>query len=401
MDEKTKTPGLRFRNGRPIWRATKAAVAAGYQVKYVNLAALQNDEAALTARCVRLQAEMDAWLLGSKSRSPVFDGTISHLLRIYQIDEDSPYRGLKSSSRHPYDIYLRMLVMEVGTRQIEDIDGRDLRRWHREWSDPIKKGQKRRLAAAKMAMTVLKAALSFGKTCRLFGCADLKSIIEDIEFPSPRPRTQAPTADDVVRARGAAHRLGHPAAALAYAIQFEGAQRQYDIIGEWVPLADRRPSALINGQEKWIGPTWAQVDANLILRLTPSKTETTTEVDVAVDFRTCPMVMEELAGIDLATLSGPLIINPATRLPYRQWYFRNLWRKVANECGIDRAVWNRDLRAGGITEARQAGAPTDDVAKQAGHSDKRMTARVYDRDTLEAARRVIKARTDHRKKNEG
>ena len=64
-----------------------------------------------------------------------------------------------------------------------------------------------------------------------------------------------------------------------------------------------------------------------------------------------------------------------------------------------RTVWNRDLRAGGITEAREAGAPTDDIAKLAGHADKRTTARIYDRDSLEAARRVASARTAQRAKN--
>jgi integrase len=74
-----------------------------------------------------------------------------------------------------------------------------------------------------------------------------------------------------------------------------------------------------------------------------------------------------------------------------------LWRRCATQAGISSSVWNRDLRAGGITEARQAGAPTDDVAKTAGHASKRTTARVYDRDTLEAARRVAKARIAHRR----
>jgi integrase len=40
------------------------------------------------------------------------------------------------------------------------------------------------------------------------------------------------------------------------------------------------------------------------------------------------------------------------------------------------------------------------VAKQAGHTSKRTTARVYDRDRLEAARRVAAARIAYRGKNE-
>jgi integrase len=108
------------------------------------------------------------------------------------------------------------------------------------------------------------------------------------------------------------------------------------------------------------------------------------------------VVVEELAGIAPNARKGPLIVNPRTGLPYRQGYFRHLWRRCATQAGISRAIWNRDLRAGGITEGRQANAPTDDLAKQAGHANKRTTARVYDRDTLEAARRVAKARAAHR-----
>ncbi len=62
-----------------------------------------------------------------------------------------------------------------------------------------------------------------------------------------------------------------------------------------------------------------------------------------------------------------------------------------------RPVLNRDRRAGGVTEGRQVAATTDDLAKTAGHANKRTTARVYDRDRLEAARRVGKARIAHRR----
>ena len=145
-----------------------------------------------------------------------------------------------------------------------------------------------------------------------------------------------------------------------------------------------------------IGPIWSQIDDDLVLRLTPSKTEERSQARVVFDLKAYPMVIEELASMPVTGRSGPLIVNPRTGLPYRHEYFRVLWHKCAAEAGISRSVWNRDLRAGGITEARQAGAPTDDVAKTAGHASKRTTAKVYDRDTLEAARRVAKARIAHR-----
>jgi integrase len=228
-----------------------------------------------------------------------------------------------------------------------------------------------------MAVIVLKTALSFGKACRLPGCAEFKATFEDIRFKTPPPRQQAPTAAEIVAVRAAAHQFGHHAAAFAYAVQFETSLRQWDVIGEWIPLADPRPSAIIQGQSKWIGPTRSQIDEDLVFRLMPSKTEGSSQARVVAR-------------------AGPLIVNHRTGLPYRHEYFRVFWRRCADKAGIPSNIWNRDLRAGGITEARQAGASTDDVARTAGHSSKRMTARVYDRDTLEAARRVAKARATHR-----
>jgi integrase len=163
-----------------------------------------------------------------------------------------------------------------------------------------------------------------------------------------------------------------------------------------VPLADKKPSSVIDGTSKWVGPMWSQIDENMILRYTPAKTQFTSGATVALDLNMMPMVVEELAKVSADARRGPLIVNPRTGLPYRNWYFGEVWRRVREITGIAKEIWNRDMRAAGVTEGRPAGAPTDDLAKQAGHSNKRTTARVYDRDRLEAARRVAKARTAHR-----
>lgn len=398
--EEAQAPGLRWRvtcAGRtPIWRAGKAAVIAGYPVKSANLAPFAEDTRMLAQRCQRLQAEMTEWMSGRRDRPMNFDGTFASLISIYQRDPESPYQKLKPSSRHPYDVYCRMLTLEIGARRIDACDGRDARRWFAAWSEPKEPNGRPRIAAARMAMIVLKTALSFGKACRLPGCAEFKTTIEDIRFQAPSPRQEAPSATEIVRLRKAAREIGHAPAALAYALQFEASLRQWDVVGEWIPLDDPRPSALLDGRTKWIGPTWSQIDENLVLRITPGKTEGSSQARVVLDLRAYAMVIEELASIAPETRKGPLIVNPRTGLPYRPWYFREVWRRSAAAAGVSPTIWNRDLRAGGITEARQAGAPTDDVAKTAGHSSKRTTARVYDRDTLEAARRVAKARAAHR-----
>jgi hypothetical protein len=160
MASKTKAPQLVWDRGVPIWRATRAAIKAGFPTKRANLRFFANDEAAMLARCHRLTAEMNEWLSGRRGRDPVFDGTIGSAIKLWQSDPTSPYRNIEASSRHPYDIYARMIVETVGARRIDAVDGRDLRRWHAEWSAPLDEGGKPRIAAARMAVIVLKNALT-------------------------------------------------------------------------------------------------------------------------------------------------------------------------------------------------------------------------------------------------
>src|SRR5271166_1522695 len=194
MENEIKAQGLTWPRGKPIWRASRSAIKAGFTPKWVNLSYFANDESALIARCQRLTAEMNDWLSGRRGRDPMFDGTVGSLIQFYQVEPNSPYHQLASSSRHPYDVYIRIITATVGARRIDALDGRDLSRWHAEWSKPLAEGGKPRIAAARMAMTVLKTALSFGIACRLPGCADLKLILQQRNFPAPQPRTEAPTA---------------------------------------------------------------------------------------------------------------------------------------------------------------------------------------------------------------
>jgi integrase len=405
MESKTKAPQLVWDRGVPIWRATRAAIKAGFPTKRVNLKFFANEEAALITRCHRLTAEQNEWLSGHRNRDPLFDGTVGSVIKFWQTESTSPYHAIQASSRHPYDVYARLIIETVGARRVDALDARDLRRWHGEWSAPVCESGKPRIAAARTAVIVLKNALTFAAGSRKPGCAELLTILRDIKFPAPRPRQEAPTAAQIIAARNAAHDLGHAPAALAYALQYEGLIRQWDVIGKWVPLSDKPPSLIIDGRSKWLGPMWAQIDEHNILRYAPSKTLATTGAEVVLDLNKLPMVMVELGKVSKEARRGPLIVNPRTDLPYRHEYFRVVWDKVRRLTGIPKEVWNRDTRAGGVTEARQAASPAEpgnileDVAKQAGHSSKRTTAKVYDRDRLEASRRVAKARAAYRDKN--
>ena len=255
---------------------------------------------------------MKMWLSGRLTKSePDFDGTFRTLLGIYQIAPESSFHELAHSSRYPYNFYLPMLIEEIGARRIEDCDGKDAKRWFKAWGGfDDESGTYGKHAKALMCIAVIKAALKFGIICKYKGCADFKAILTECDFPGMRRRKHAPTADQIIAARKAAHARGDAPLALAYAIQFEGTNRQTDVMGQWVPLSERAASAVIDGTEKWIGPTWKHVDQNLVLRFTPSKTARTTAVEVVIDFKSCPMVMEELQRIPVG---GPA--RPADRQP--------------------------------------------------------------------------------------
>lgn len=398
MERAPRAPGLRFdAKGRPMWRASKAAVKAGYPIKVVNLALCAGDETRLRERCVRLQKEMEDWLQSGGTAHPHrFDGSFASLFTLYETDPKSSFAKLKHGSRKPYLVYLRMMRAEIGKRHLDRVDGRDISTWFDFWAAPDAKGV-RHVAKARMAIAVLKAAVTFGIVCRLPGCAEFKAVLSACTFEGLPPREAIITADQVVAARSAAHAAGHPRAALCYALQFETTARQWDLAGHWLPISDPQPSSLIHRGRKWVGATWANIDQNLILRITPSKTENTTGQKVVADLRLCPMVMEELQKVPPEARTGPLIVHPSTGLPYTATIFIDLWHDVAKAAGMPEGVWNRDLRASGSTEARASGALTDDLQKVLGHAPgSRVTGKVYDRAALEAQRRIAEARKAHR-----
>jgi hypothetical protein len=411
QQKRPSAPGLEWRGDKPRWRASKAAIAKGYRPKNRELPRNADAETLIKA-CERFNAEMKMWLSGRVTKSePDFDGTFASLLRIYQSAPESSFHELKASSRGPYSFYLPMLIEEIGARRIEDCDGKDAKRWFKTWAEYDVETGYRKIAKARFCIAITKAALTYGILCKYKGCADFKVTLAACEFPTLRGRKHAPTADQIIAARKAAHARGHAPLALAYAIQFEGTNRQTDVMGQWVPLSERVPSAVIDGNKKWIGPTWKHVDRHLVLRFMPSKTDKTTQKEVAIDFKACPMVMEELQHIPPEARQGPLIINPETKLPYLYRRSRYLWRRsgtskagkviagISVDAGIPNEIWNRDFRAGGISEARRAAVPLADVAKVAGHAHERTTDG-YDRTALQTQQRLMKARIQQRKREE-
>ena len=391
-------PGLRTQSGRLYWRATKAAIKRGYPVKSVNLTMHRDDPQKVFDRCIKLQREQDEWLRNGRREAIAYDGTFATLLKMYETNPKSSFFKLKPGSLHPYKVYLRMLYPQIGHCHLDHTSGLDLQDWFAAWTVPEKDGAKRTVAKARMAMCVIRSAVQFGILSRLPGLAEFGAMLSVMEFEMVRPRDAFATAAEVAQLRAAAHRLGQPRAALAYALQFETTLRQWDVRGQWVDLSDKRPSAIIDRGKKWVsGPMWSDIDKNLILRWRPSKTDGTTGIEVVHDLKIYPMVMEELQLVPVEQRHGPLVIDMRLGRPHRDQPWLRLWRDACELVpGVDPyKLWNRDLRASGATEAKSGEAPAqlDDLKKGLGHTPTSDTAgKVYDRAKLEAARRVAVAR---------
>jgi len=391
----TETPGLVYIKRKcgpsvPIWRAPKAAIKAGFPIKTWNLS--ECPPAELPARCQRIWAEaMDF----KGEHPPLYNGTIGSLMELYQTHKESSYHQLKSTTSRTYDTYIAKIIKAYGARRVGNITGLDVLRWAEAWSDG-----KQHLAAAMMATNVLKSALGFGQLCGFADCRRLREILSVLHLPRPKAREQAPGAMEVCRAMDAAIALGQPSAAFCYALQFETAARQYDITGQWVPINDPRISPITSQSKKWIGPTWSAISDDMIFTFTPSKTERTTGRRIGVDLKLCPLAMEAIASIPPEKRIGPLVIDTRTGKPFPGRSFLALWDKVRTRAGLPKTLWNRDLRAGALTEGGMAGATADDRAKLAGHSGPKMVRGVYDRDVLVSANRVAEARAKFRKGSE-
>lgn len=395
-----KSSGLKWRRRAgggevPYWFPDVKSVESGFRPKSVNLQVYAENESLLIAQCQKYQRELANWRAGLEEKE--FDDTFGSLFNAYETDKHSSFQAINSNTRQSYTSYLKVLKADLGGAYVDATDGRRIKDLFADWRAPKEGSDVDRLPRARMIFAVLKAAVSFGVMSRFRGCAEFQTVIGELSFPMPQRRREAPTAAQIIAARNAAHAAGRPLRALAYALQFETTLRQGDVIGQWVPMSDPRPSEITYKGEKWIGLRWSDLNKDgIVERVEPSKTHLTTKVRISFDLTVCPMVMEELSRIDLSKAAGPMIINEKNGRPYRR--FASYWREDFEAAEIPKAVWGRDLRAAGITEGGKAGASKDDRRKLAGHANEE-TTEIYDRDTVEAHRRVMQARKVFRDKN--
>src|ERR1700757_738308 len=167
------SPGLKWRKRKrgpdvPYWFADPEAIKAGYPVKSTNLNEDVDRPKILVDRAERLQSEMLKWMSGERKRELCFDGSFKSLIDIYERDPESSYRELKPGPRETYDVYIKRLRKHIGELRVQRSDGTDVKRWFKIWrTDPDGSDH---LPRARMALSVLKAAVTHGVIKRFAGC---------------------------------------------------------------------------------------------------------------------------------------------------------------------------------------------------------------------------------------
>jgi hypothetical protein len=317
-----------------------------------------------------------------------YNGTIASLAYLYQADELSPYRRLKWNSQLNQDKNIKIIVGNVGTRQIGKLSGHDFMLWHSHW------GEKARPWRAKHCIDTVRRLIAYGVILGYDDCARADIILGKLRFPTPPARRSRMTFEQVSRVRETAHEMGLCSIALATVLQFELSLRQKDVIGEWEP-APLTEGGIVHKDTRWAnGLTWSHIDGSMVLRKQAVKTGVEVEHDLAL----YPSVLEELELVPRQQRIGPMIISEHTGEPYKHRTFTQTWRRVANKAGLPRTVWNMDARSGAISEAYAAGAAETDVMKHAGHKNRQTSAR-YNRDTIEQTTRVARLRLAKRSEN--
>lgn len=376
------------------WHARTDLIKRGFLPRRAPLWKGQNPSAAdcllISDQCKRLQAEMLVWGRGGVPKMPVsLDDTLGSLIRAYQTDPDSDYHKLAYASRLNTDSRCRLIGEPYGDVRRQDINGRLLKAWHREWSTDG------RVTSSHGKIGQLRTLFGFGATIlEDKQSMRLRDICKGLKFSTGKHRKEYITADQALAVIAKAHELGHHSIALAQAFQFECTMRQKDVIGEWLPLSEPDFSDVHDGQWKWIkGLRGEEIDRNLILRHTTSKKQKPVEIDL----RLAPMVMSELDFLGKFPETGPLIICEITGKPWEAKTFRGKWRKIATAAGIPANVWNMDSRAGAITEGDEF-ADIRDVQRAATHSNLSQTE-AYSRNNARAIAKAMTARVAGRNKS--
>lgn len=371
--DQTYAPGL-ARDGETFWwRATRADIKAGYKIKTKRLAG----ETALdrAAECRSLTRELLQWRTGAPKVQPF---TWAWAIARYKSDEMSSINDVKSNTRAGYIEQLGgwLKSKTFADTLIADTTFEVMKRWKK-----AMEASGRSDAHIHRRFTHLRLVANYGLAIKPGLFRDVCSILASgaLKIRSPKPRTVAPTAGQILSVIAEADKAGASAVALGLSLQWWLTLRAVDVRGQW--LGDRWADGL----------TWDMVDLEArTIRKMASKTERHDARPMEWDLSPLPDLLARLSAIPREERIGPVIKIHGK--PFKVRAYRDQWAKFAKAAGLPADVQMRDTRAGAINDAMAHGADRLQMQHAANHKDGATTER-YIRARDAGANKVIQMRS--------
>lgn len=378
-------PCITYSGKYPRWKAPARYVKAGYRYKGERLEGVKGDNLhqARAARCVALTRDMVRWMDGELSSGPKH-GTWAYVISRYRGDDLSPMNdgSIKANTREGYVQQLDRLEQVWGD---VDLDGTNFAMVKAVIKAMQDKG--RSVDFIKRHVDTLRRVCRFGKAYEIPGCMRILSILEEVKVQTPAARNVIPTRDQVYAIIEEADRRNMHGFALGIMIQFEFSLRPVDVRGQWLKTDD--------GKRWQDGLTWDMFDRELSgFSKVISKTKRSMPEPYWFDLTALPDIQKRLAA--MPTRVGPVIVS-RDNVPYEKTAWSRTWARLRDNLGLPKEIQCMDLRAGGITEAQQAGATQTQLRNAAQHksiktTDRYMRARSDDANKVVTLRRTNAAR---------
>lgn len=424
MPPRGKRPGFkRGRHGLPYWIARQVTKdPKGFADTCIPLPP-DADDAEIDRLCVEHTERLRAYL-AQLDREPTltrtrYDGTVRSACRIYQEHPQSDFQSVKHTTQKFYLTCLRRIEASVGARLIRNVTILDLKHWYTEWRKPQifidaesnETVGPERIDRAHDTVSMVRTVIYFMSALGHPDCERLAVRFEKVKFEKGGARQEELTyaqATAFIRTalelgdRGVMPKDRARSMAIAVAAQFELLLRQKDIIGEWAKRGANRKlpqgvSVLERETESWAGFfTWENLPGwRWHMKTSKSKYRAASHFDLTQYGLLYPL----LESVPLGERTGA-VVKGEHGLPVRERSFGNWFRQIARAAHIPDKVWNMDTRAGGATEAYDAGAPLKDIQGALTHEKEGTTLR-YIRRLSRAPAAVADVRQQKRKAADG
>lgn len=329
------------------------------------------------AKARELTRELLRWVDGLDVPK-VQPGTWLWLFGRYKTDDISPFQDVKDNTRDSYLFHLKRWEEAIGLVEIGHTDFAAIKRWQKAMED---KG--RSVHYIKSMFTMLRIVAGYGVALQVPHAMNVKAILGEMRFRSPKPRAVAPTEDQINAVIAAADAAGEHGFALGLSLQWWLSLRAVDVRGQYLGKGDAK---------RWAdGLTWDMVDLDrLTIRKTPSKTARSAPEEIEWDLSLLPEIVDRLKAIPKDQRIGPVVTMNNGR-PYTRRGWADRFSVHREKAGVPDIVKAMDTRAAAINHGKRAGATKIELQHAAVHASGSTTER-YLRERGDAANKVIQLR---------